>query len=174
MEKQSFLGLASSKPIEYKEKPIIGLEEIAYGLARLLVSTRMLCHQSLYSHWQTQEHYFTGLHSLFEHHYQALRKATDFIAARIHMLGYELPDRLSQSAYSTGEYDALPAEEMIGILIQGHQMCAQTAKDILHIADMAGDDESANLLAQRQLAHEKAALLLTALLQNNPPTRSLI
>jgi starvation-inducible DNA-binding protein len=168
---------------EYVPAAAFGLEQglppesarVARGLCHLFALTQDLCRQSLYCHWQAEAPEFTGLHSLFEQHYQSLRKAGDAIAGRIHALGYSpLLSRTSEAAWGTGMDDARPPEEMIGRLIRNHRICAQEAKKVLAIADRIGDDLSANLAAQRQEAHERAIWLLQNLLPGEAPTHSAV
>jgi starvation-inducible DNA-binding protein len=166
MEKHFHSVLNTPVPLMHENESPLGSKQVAGDLSDLLVATRALSRQSLYCHWQMMEYDSSQLHSLFEQHYQSARKAVDIIADRIRTLGYELPDRFSQSVWGTGEDDGRPLAEMIALLIRKHQYCAYEAKKVLTIAEMAGDDISANLAAQRLAAHEKAAWLLSLFVEN--------
>ena len=135
---------------------------VAHGLAELLKLTQSLCRQSLYTHWQTADPDAPGLHSLFEQHYQCLRKAADIISERIAGLGYDQPDSYAGS-WGTHPDDNLPQKEMIERLVRSHGSCAHQARKLLVLADRAQDDVTANIALQRATMHEQAMWLLSAL-----------
>ena len=53
---------------------------------------------------------------------------------------------------------------MIEQLVKGQETVIKTARDILHAAEKAGDDASADLATQRIQLHEKNAWMLRSLL----------
>jgi starvation-inducible DNA-binding protein len=151
----------------------LGSAKVARGLSHLYALTQTLCRQSLYCHWQAEEPDFPGLHSLFEQHYQSLRKAADVIAERIHVMGYSnLLSAQADSVWGTGTDDARSPVEMFDRMILSHQACTRQAKDVMDTADMTGDDQSAHLGAQRLEAHERAVWLLRALTPDAAATHS--
>ena len=159
-----FASLFPRHTVQHGSKTQPGTASVAIALSRLLATTQALCRQSLYTHWQATEPDFSGLHSLFEQHYQSLRKAADAIAERIHALGYVVPKAFSQHTWGTDLDDTRPPEEMLIGLVRNHQICSREAKKVLDMADMAGDDITANLAAQRASVHDRAALVLLALI----------
>ena len=57
------------------------------------------------------------------------------------------------------------ALEMVGILVQGHQAVARTARAVFPLAAEADDQPTADLLTQRLDIHEKTAWMLRSLLE---------
>ena len=57
------------------------------------------------------------------------------------------------------------ADEMIRILVEGHESVARTARGIFPVVDKASDEPTADLLTQRLDVHEKTAWLLRSLLE---------
>jgi starvation-inducible DNA-binding protein len=172
MEEQYFSVVNNMSTGLPENTTVTGSHQVAEALSNLLVSTRALGRQSLYCHWQATDPDSMQLHSLFEQHYQSARKAMDIIFDRIHTLGYELPETFSKASWGTNDDDARPLEEMITSLIKSHQRCALEARKALSLAEMVGDDISANLASQRLMAHDKAALLLPTLIET--PTQSAV
>jgi starvation-inducible DNA-binding protein len=54
---------------------------------------------------------------------------------------------------------------MVGILVQGHETVARTAREVFELADAANDQPTADLLTQRLDVHEKHAWMLRSLLK---------
>jgi hypothetical protein len=57
------------------------------------------------------------------------------------------------------------ANEMIKILVKGHETVAKTARSIFAIASKADDQPTADLLTQRLDIHEKTAWMLRSMLE---------
>jgi hypothetical protein len=48
-------------------------------------------------------------------------------------------------------------EDMIRLLVEGHETAARTSRDVFKIAEVANDQPTCNLLTQRMQVHEKTA-----------------
>jgi starvation-inducible DNA-binding protein len=158
---------------ELRTTPInIGLEEkdrqeIAAELSRLLADTFTLYLKTHNFHWNVTGPMFQTLHLMFEEQYNELWLATDRIAERIRSLGVFVPAGYGAFAKlsSIGEEDYIPvAEEMIQLLVTGHEAVAKTARAVFARAEKSQDAPTADLLTQRMELHQKTAWMLRSLL----------
>ncbi len=111
---------------------------------------------------------FQTLHLMFETHYNELALAVDQVAERIRALGFPAPGTYSDFAQlsSIQETPGVPkAQEMIRLLVQGHEAVAKTARSIFPVAEKVNDEPTADLLTQRLQVHEKTAWMLRSLLE---------
>jgi starvation-inducible DNA-binding protein len=152
----------------------IGLAEkdraaIAAGLNKLLADTYTLYLTTHNFHWNVTGPMFNTLHTMFMTQYTELWNAVDPIAERIRALGFAAAGSYGQFASLSTVPDAPAkppkAEEMIRILVEGHEAVARTARGLFPIVDKAGDEPSADLLTQRLDIHEKTAWMLRSLLE---------
>ncbi|HEY9609763.1 Dps family protein [Allocoleopsis sp.] len=144
-------------------------KEIAEGLSRLLADTYSLYLKTHNFHWNVTGPMFQTLHLMFETHYNELALAVDLVAERIRALGFPAPGTYSDFAKlsSIEETPGVPkAQEMIRLLVQGHEAVAKTARSIFPIADKVNDEPTADLLTQRLQVHEKTAWMLRSLLED--------
>ncbi len=143
-------------------------KQVADGLARLLADTYTLYLKSHGYHWNVSGPHFRSLHLMFEEHYMELRDAVDVIAERILALGYPAPasyaelGRLSSVADDEG---APAAMDMVRRLVEGHEAVIRTAREVVHMAEAAGDVATADLATGRVEIHEKTAWMLRATAQ---------
>lgn len=151
----------------------IGIEEttrreIAEGLSRLLADTYSLYLKTHNFHWNVTGPMFQTLHLMFETQYNELALAVDLIAERIRALGFPAPGTYSEFGRlsSIEETPGVPkAQEMIRLLVDGHETVARTARSLFPTVDQASDEPSADLLTQRLQVHEKTAWMLRSLLE---------
>ena len=148
----------------------IGISEtdrrkVADGLERLLADSYTLYLKTHGYHWNVTGPMFRSLHLMFEEEYLELRDAVDVIAERILSLGFTAPatfgafGRLS----NVGEDDEVPeALEMVRRLAADNETVAKTAREVVGIAESAGDVATADLATQRVEIHEKTAWMLRA------------
>ena len=142
---------------------------IAAGLSRLLADTYTLYLTTHNFHWNVTGPMFNTLHQMFMAQYTELWAAVDPIAERIRSLGHAAPGSYAQF----GELATVPdaprapprALEMVGILVQGHEAVARTARGIFPVAERASDEPTADLLTQRLAVHEQTAWMLRSLLE---------
>ena len=143
-------------------------EQIASGLAKVLADSYTLYLKTHNFHWNVTGPMFQTLHLMFEKHYGELALAVDAVAERIRALGFPAPGTYKQfSALSSiQEEDGIPkAQEMIRLLVQGHEAVARTARGAFTTADEANDQPTCDLLTQRMQVHEKTAWMLRSLLE---------
>jgi starvation-inducible DNA-binding protein len=143
--------------------------EIAAGLSNLLADSYTLYLQTHNFHWNVTGPMFRTLHLMFEEHYTELATAVDLIAERIRALGMHAPGTYSEFVRlsSIQEVPGVPkAEEMIELLVKGHEAVVRTARSVLPLVDKASDEASIDLLTQRMQLHEKTAWMLRSLLES--------
>ncbi len=142
---------------------------IAKGLSHLLADTYTLYLTTHNFHWNVTGPMFNSLHAMFMQQYTELWNAVDPIAERIRSLGHVAPG----SYASFGQLSSVPdapakppkAQEMIRILLQGHETAARTARSLFPLADSAHDEPTADLLTQRLTVHEQTAWMLRSQLE---------
>jgi starvation-inducible DNA-binding protein len=143
-------------------------EDIAKGLSRVLADTYTLYLQTHNFHWNVTGPMFQTLHLMFETQYTELAGAVDLVAERIRALGVPAPGTYKQFAQlaAVKEVDGVPkAQEMIRLLVQGHETAVRTARDVFPTAEKATDQPTCDLLTQRMQVHEKTAWMLRSLLE---------
>lgn len=142
-------------------------ERIADGLARLLADTATLYFKTHGYHWNVTGPSFPALHNLFEEQYQGLYGSIDVIAERIRALGRWAPVSYRELARlsSVPEAEGIPAaKEMVEDLALGHEQVARTVREMLPVAEAAGDYPTVDLLSARGSAHEQATWMLRSIL----------
>src|SRR6188474_3519510 len=103
-------------------------EDITTGLSRVLADTYTLYLKTHNFHWNVTGPMFQTLHLMFETHYNELALAVDLVAERIRALGLHAPGTYRQFAQLSAikEEDGIPkAQEMIRLLVQGHETVAR-------------------------------------------------
>lgn len=139
--------------------------QIADGLKRLLADSYTLYLQTHNFHWNVTGPLFRELHLMFEEHYTELAEAVDDIAERIRTLDVVAPGTYKEFSKlsSVKEVDGVPsANEMVDILTKGHEQVVRTAREVLALANEAGDESSSALVSDRMRTHEKTAWMLRA------------
>ena len=142
-------------------------QNIANGLSNLLADTYTLYLMTHNFHWNVTGSMFNTLHLMFMTQYTELWNAIDPIAERIRALGFPAPGTYAQFAKlsSIKEPQGVPnAEDMVALLVKGHEAVAKTARSIFSIAEKSSDQPTADLLTQRLDIHEKTAWMLRSLL----------
>jgi starvation-inducible DNA-binding protein len=143
-------------------------ERLASELGKLLADSYTLYLKSHNFHWNVTGPMFQTLHLMFEGHYTELATAVDLIAERIRALGHPAPGTYAAFARlsSISEVDGVPpAEEMIRLLVDGHEAVIRTARTTAKLAEETGDQATADLATQRLQVHEKTAWMLRSLLK---------
>lgn len=141
--------------------------DIARGLYKILADSYSLMLMTQDCHWNVRGIHFINIHKLTEEHYRELFEAVDLIAERIRALG----EHVAGNFKAFGETTSMPAtegvleeEEILGVLLGGHEEIAKTARALVRKASDAGDDVTADLLTQRMNQHEKTAWMLRSML----------
>jgi len=143
-------------------------EDLASGLSRVLADTYTLYLKSHNFHWNVTGPMFQTLHLMFEAQYSELALAVDLLAERIRALGLPAPGTFKTFAKLSAikEDDGVPkAEDMIRLLVEGHETVARTARKVFRVADSANDQPTCDLLTQRLQVHEKTAWMLRSLVE---------
>ena len=142
--------------------------EIAQGLARVLADTAALTVLARNFHWNVTGPLFQTLHGLFDAEYTALAMAQDVVAERIRALGLFAPASFGAFAALTSIEEVkgpIPATEMVRRLVDGHARTAQTAREVIEMAEAAKDVVTADLLTTRIAEHDKTAWMLRSMLE---------
>ncbi|MDH2918297.1 MAG: DNA starvation/stationary phase protection protein [Sideroxydans sp.] len=143
-------------------------KKVADGLSRMLADTYTLYLKTHNFHWNVTGPMFQTLHLMFMEQYNESWLAVDLIAERIRALGFPAPGSYAQFAALTAitESAGVPkAREMIQQLVAGQETVTRTAREILPIAEQAGDQPTVDLLSARMEVHEKNAWMLRSLLE---------
>ncbi|MES2032889.1 MAG: Dps family protein [Pseudomonadota bacterium] len=140
---------------------------VAQGLSKALADTYALYLKTHGYHWNVRGPNFSSLHTLFMDQYTEQWQALDEIAERIRALGEFAPQSGSAFGNLTSIKDGDPEldwEGMVGDLKAGQETVIATLRDLLDLADKAGDDVTVDLATQRLTAHEKHDWMLRATL----------
>jgi starvation-inducible DNA-binding protein len=143
-------------------------KNIAAGLARVLADTYTLYLKTHNFHWNVTGPMFQTLHLMFMTQYNEIWMAVDLVAERIRALGYPAPGSYKEFATLTSIKDSsgtVNAKEMIKQLVAGQEVIVRTAREVLPIAEKAGDQPTVDLLSARMEVHEKNAWMLRSLLE---------
>jgi starvation-inducible DNA-binding protein len=142
--------------------------KIADGLSRMLADSYTLYLKTHNFHWNVTGPMFQTLHLMFMTQYNEIWMAVDTVAERIRALGYPAPGTYKEFAALTSIKDStgVPnAKEMIKQLVAGQEAVTRTAREVLPIAEKAGDQPTVDLLSARMEVHEKNAWMLRSLLE---------
>lgn len=151
-----------------KAERAVAAATVADGLSKLLADTYTLYLQTHNFHWNVTGPSFHSLHTLFETQYTELALAVDEIAERIRALGVYAPGSYKEfaSISSVKETEgSLKAKEMVEILLKHQEIVADTARDLIPMAQEIGDDPTVDLLVRRIQVHEKNAWMLRVTLE---------
>ncbi|WP_119679064.1 Dps family protein [Indioceanicola profundi] len=138
---------------------------LAEGLARVLADTYTLLGKTHGFHWNVTGHHFHSLHEMFQDQYEDLTDAVDELAERIRALGHFSPGSLSQFLKLTSiedEHGVPSADEMVRQLVRDNELVTRACREVVAIAQDAGDTVTEDLMNQRMAYHEKAAWMLRA------------
>ena len=141
---------------------------IAHGLSKLLADTYVLYLKTHNSHWNVEGPMFQTLHQMFMVQYTETWNAIDLVAERIRSLGHYAPGTYREylGLARIKETPGVPkAEQMVKLLIEGQEAVVRTARELLPLAERAGDQPTLDLLTQRMQIHEKNAWMLRSLLK---------
>src|ERR1044072_830893 len=138
-------------------------KEIAKGLCRFMADTYTLYLKTHNFHWNVTGPMFQTLHLMFETQYQELWMAVDEIAERIRALGAFAPgtgEEISALTSIKEEKGDIRAQEMIRLLVDGHEAVSRTARITYQVAEKVKDQATVDLLTRRMHIHEKYAWML--------------
>ena len=144
-------------------------EKIAKGLSHLLADSYTLYLKTHNFHWNVTGPMFNTLHLMFMGQYTEQWNALDLIAERIRALGVPAPGTYREFAKLTviKESEGVPnATEMLKQLLAGQEAVTRTARGLFPLVEKAGDESSADQLAQRMPIHEKKSWMLRSMLES--------
>jgi starvation-inducible DNA-binding protein len=142
--------------------------KIVEGLSKLLADSYTLYLKTHNFHWNVTGPMFQTLHLMFQTQYTELWTNIDLIAERIRSLDAPAPGTYAQFSKlaSIKETTGVPrAQDMIRILLDGHEQVTRTARAAFPAAEAASDQPTMDLLTQRMEVHEKTAWMLRSLLE---------
>lgn len=145
-----------------------GKREVCQQLERLLADTYALYLKTQGFHWNVVGPGFPYLHELFGQQYEALSGPIDALAERIRALGHTAPASFSQLSKLTRvaeEAGAPAAEAMLRQLVDGHEQCARSAREVMLVAQSVDDEATADMAIERIQEHDKAVWMLRVTLQ---------
>lgn len=143
-------------------------KKVVEGLSKLLADTYTLYLKTHSFHWNVTGPMFQTLHLMFQTQYTEMWTNVDLIAERIRSLDAPAPGTYAQFSKlaSIKETAGVPtAQEMLKILLDGHEAVTRTARSIFPAAEKANDQPTMDLLTQRMEVHEKTAWMLRSLLK---------
>ncbi len=144
-------------------------KKVAEGLSRMLADTYTLYLKTHNFHWNVTGPMFQTLHLMFMTQYTEIWNAVDLVAERIRAQGFPATGTYNQFAALTSikESGGVPsAKEMIRQLVEGQEAVVRTAREVLPVAEKAGDQPTVDLLSARMEVHEKNAWMLRSLLED--------
>ena len=128
----------------------------------LLHETLILSLKTQSFHWNVEGPNFGPLHDLFGTQYEFLQEAADTIAERLRALGeYPHPHNSNEGADAVDPIPSKPLHyrKMVQTLaVENEKLGLLCAKGAALTAEE--DPATSNLLAERQMAHQKAAWML--------------
>lgn len=143
-------------------------KKVVEGLSKLLADTYTLYLKTHSFHWNVTGPMFQTLHLMFQTQYTEMWTNVDLIAERIRSLDAPAPGTYAQFSKlaSIKETVGVPtAQEMLKILLDGHEAVTRTARSVFPAAEKANDQPTMDLLTQRMEVHEKTAWMLRSLLK---------
>ncbi len=141
------------------------MTDVKNKLALALADTYALYLKTQNYHWHVKGPQFRSLHGLFEMQYLELAEAVDEIAERMLIMGHKAPatfkeyDDLKRIEDGNSDNDA---NQMVTELASDHNKLVKDLNQAMAIAQENNDEGTANLLADRIAAHEKAHWMLKA------------
>lgn len=141
-------------------------KSLVAGLENCLSNSFVLMMKTQACHWNVTGPLFASVHEMTQLHYEDLFAAIDEIAERIRALGHPAPCSLAEMIRNaTIEEQAGPqsAEMIIKALEHDHRSIAEQMRNVVHTAEAASDNVTADLLTSRIAFHEKTAWMLGAL-----------
>jgi starvation-inducible DNA-binding protein len=143
-------------------------EHVVKALSKLLADTYTLYLKTHNYHWNVTGPMFNTLHTLFETEYTEYALAVDEIAERIRAIGARAPGSYTEFAELASvkeDRGSPPAMEMIRSLVADQEATVASARDVVQVAEAAGDQATAELGVRRIETHEKNAWMLRSHLE---------
>lgn len=143
-------------------------------LGQVLADTYVLLVKTQNVHWNVSGRSFVGIHTLSEQQYNELFAAIDVIAERIRALGQTAPGSLAEFSKLARIGDGMTArtdDEMAGALLKANRAMSASLREAVESTGELGDDATQDLLIERLNAHDKAAWMWGAFLNETAPVK---
>lgn len=159
------LPVSSGIDVSKREAISTRLRESLAETYRLMASTQIL-------HWNVQGPLFYSMHNLTESQYKDFFEAIDDLAERIRALGMPAPKTIS-ALYDLDSFKEQDSERtletQISDLVTLNERSAAKMRDIIELAESAGDVKTADLLTERIGVLEQNAWMLRATIAEQAP-----
>lgn len=137
--------------------------EIAKRLSHFLADNFVLYVKTLNFHWNMVGPEFFMYHKLLEEQYKELAEASDELAERIRMIGFQAPatmqEYLALTCLKEGKAKQTQ-DKMIADLVKDHESMVSHAHELIAFTDNAKDQGTSDLIIERLRFSDKAAWLL--------------
>lgn len=131
-------------------------QKVAAKLQEFLAQSYATLLQIQNLHWNIEGPNFYGIHKLTEEFYQEQFAAIDDIAERIRTLGHK-----AQVSFKKYDHDShIENEATVKAAIAAQESAAQTASELISIAEEIGDEGTVDIATQRLQVHQKNAWML--------------
>ncbi|MFA5959710.1 MAG: DNA starvation/stationary phase protection protein [Tatlockia sp.] len=141
------------------------MSEVIKKLSLIMADTYALYLKTQNYHWHVRGPQFKGLHQLFDEQYHALADAVDLIAERIRALGAKAPATFKEfeslKRIKDGD-SSLDADTMLSELAHDNETLVKDLNQAMKFTHESADEGTANMLADRIEAHEKARWMLNS------------
>ncbi len=139
------------------------MSDVYNKLSVIMADTYALYLKTQNYHWHVKGSNFRSLHHLFEDQYNELAMAVDLIAERIRTLGQQVPASFKEFERLKTLKDGNPSlssNEMVSELAADNETLVKDLYQAMNLAEENNDQGTANILANRIEAHEKARWML--------------
>lgn len=141
------------------------MNDVSKKLAVIMADTYALYLKTQNYHWHVKGPQFKGLHQLFDEQYHELADAADLIAERIVTMGHKAPASFKEfeSLKRVKDGDSSnDSNQMVTELAKDHDTLVKDLNQAMVFVQENRDEGTANLIADRIEAHEKARWMLNA------------
>ncbi len=143
-------------------------KSISKALSAYLADTYTLYLKTQNYHWNVTGANFHSLHVMFEEQYTDLAGAVDLLAEHIRALGDKAPGSfkafLALTTLKEAE-DNAKGMVMVKQLCADHQSMAKAAHELCQQFERSLPESTQDLLTEREAAHQKAAWMLRATME---------
>lgn len=138
-------------------------KKVSDGINGVLADSYVLMVKTHNYHWNVEGPHFKALHDMFMDQYTELFVAVDELAERVRALGQyavgSFTEYLKMSPVKE-ETKNVKAMDMVKNLAGDHETLAKRCREVLSVAEKAGDDVTVDIMTQRITLHEKTAWML--------------
>jgi starvation-inducible DNA-binding protein len=147
------------------------MSDVFKKLTVIMADTYALYLKTQNYHWHVRGPNFKGLHQLFDEQYKELAAAVDLIAERIRAIGRRVPATFKEFESLKTIKDGnstISSNEMVAELAYDNDTLVKDLYQAMTLAQSNHDEGTANVLADRIEAHEKARWMLDSSCEIEP------